>query len=96
MAFSPECPKGGFPMSCARAAAATIAPKSLAWYPWMVCRCGYFSISFAPTFLPSVLPTTLTSKLWVSLVCTKSVWDKGMTWVLSCKLLNSEEKIILS
>jgi len=30
MAFSPECPKGGFPISCAKAAAATMAPKSLA------------------------------------------------------------------
>ena len=28
MAFSPEWPKGGFPMSCANEAAATIAPKS--------------------------------------------------------------------
>ena len=31
--FSPLCPKGGFPISCANAAAAVIAPKSLGWYP---------------------------------------------------------------
>jgi len=30
IAFSPECPNGGFPISCANDAAATIAPKSFA------------------------------------------------------------------
>jgi len=29
MAFSPECPKGGFPKSCARQAAATMSPISV-------------------------------------------------------------------
>ena len=33
IAFSPECPKGGFPISCMTEAAATIAPKSLKVYP---------------------------------------------------------------
>ena len=95
IAFSPECPKGGFPMSCITEAAATIAPKSLKVYPKSA-KFGWRSNKTFPTFLPRVRPTTETSKLCVKRVCTKSVSESGITWVLSCRLLKADENIIRS
>src|SRR5690606_24411919 len=62
IAFSPECPNGGFPISWANDAAATIAPKSLISYPKSF-RYGYFSRINLPTLLPNERPTTETSRL---------------------------------
>ena len=85
MAFSPLCPKGGFPISWAKAAAATIAPKSLGLITVNLLVNGGVGASETsfPAKRPKLLATTDTSKLWVSRVWTKSVLEKGMTWVLS-------------
>ena len=82
-------------MSCDNAAAATMAPKSFERYPFSF-NSGYFSRTYLPTMRPKDLATTETSRLCVSLVCTKSVLESGTTCVLSCKLLKESEKIILS
>ena len=50
----------------------------------------------SPASLPKLRATTETSKLWVSRVWTKSVLEKGMTCVLSCKLRKAEENTIRS
>ena len=83
-------------MSWAKEAAATIAPKSFGWYPKVDLNWGCFLVISLPANLPILLPTTETSRLWVNLVWTKSVFEKGITWVLSWRLLKEEEKTILS
>jgi len=94
IAFSPEWPKGGLPISWARQAAATTSPK------WNFVK-SFFNFGFrpsirSPTKLPSDLPTTETSKLWVNLVWTKSLSGRGNTCVLSCNLLKAGENTIRS
>ena len=69
MALSPECPKGGFPKSCARQAADTMAPASLRWLPD---SSGCFCRSAREISLPKERPTLDTSRLWVSRLWTNT------------------------
>jgi len=61
IASSPECPKGGFPISCARQAAATISPK------WKLVNSAFNSLCLSricfPMRFPSDLPMHDTSRL---------------------------------
>ncbi|CCY65013.1 unknown [Prevotella sp. CAG:1124] len=90
IAFSPECPNGGLPMSCARHAVLTIVP---------ICgnsvsaSSGLCFITPWATSLPSESPTLATSRLWVRRLCTKILPGKGNTWVLFCMRLNGAENI---
>ena len=90
MAFSPECPKGGFPRSWARHAADTMEPISV------MCvseSAGCFFRSSAATSFPNERPTHETSRLWVRRLCTKMLPGSGNTWVLFCRRRNGAEKI---
>ena len=58
-----------------------MAPKSLLLYPSISFKFGFLFNNSSPASLPSVLATTETSKLWVNLVWTKSVLEKGITWL---------------
>jgi hypothetical protein len=60
--FSPEWPNGGFPISCAKEAAATIAPNHSYGTHRLLLNEVFFYI-FLPTNRPKDLPTTDTSKL---------------------------------
>ena len=90
MESSPECPKGGFPISWAKQAAAIRAPMSegvlFSKTFFTTSSSSLSSINFA-TNLPKERPTDATSKLCVKRVCTKSNSGKGITCVLSCSLL---------
>jgi hypothetical protein len=61
IAFSPEWPNGGFPISCAKEAA-TIAQNHSYGTHRLLLNEGIFSY-FLPTNRPKDLPTTDTSKL---------------------------------
>ena len=79
MAFSPECPKGGLPISWARHAVATICPISSNRVP---CSSGCFRVMARATSHPNDIPTLATSKLCVNLLWTKMLPGRGNTWVL--------------
>jgi hypothetical protein len=79
IAFHPECPNGGFPISCANEAAATIAPNH-SYENRALLLNGIFLNYFLSNQSSKERPTTETSKLCVSL-CTKSVLDSGITCV---------------
>ena len=90
MAFSPECPNGGLPMSWARQAVLTIVPicvKSVS------ASSGCLLTRAASTSLPSDMPTLATSRLWVSRLCTKMLPGSGNTCVLFCIRRKGAEKI---
>ena len=95
MASSPACPKGGFPISCVSAAAATMEPIPAAVIP-LEASLGYFSSKISPAALPKDRPTEDTSKLCVNRVCTKACSGRGKTWVLSWRFRKGAEKIIRS
>ena len=92
-AFSPLCPKGGFPRSCARHAVATICPICSTSESF---SSGLFLTSSCATSLPSDIPTLATSSECVSLLCTKMLPGSGNTCVLFCSRRNGAEKISLS
>ncbi len=90
MAFSPEWPKGGLPMSCAKQAALTIVPISSNKVPF---SSGCILLNSWTTSFPNDMPTHATSKLWVSRLCTNTEPGSGNTCVLFCNLRKGAEKI---
>ena len=90
MARSPECPNGGFPKSCAKHAAETMAPIS---DMWVSASSGCFDKSWVAMVLPNERPTQDTSKLWVRRLWTKILPGSGKTWVLFCKRRKGAENI---
>ena len=90
MAFSPEWPNGGFPMSWARHAVLTMVPisGSIVSVKWL-----FPAIMRAATSLPSDIPTLATSSEWVRRLCTKMLPGSGNTCVLFCSRRNGAEKM---
>jgi hypothetical protein len=79
--FSPECPKGGFPISCANEAAATIAQNHSYESHALPSNTD---ISQLFSFQPNVLKNVPLPKLnCASNECTKSILESGITCVLS-------------
>jgi hypothetical protein len=81
--------QGGFPISCANEAAATIA-KIIHMKAMHFLQIRIFLNYFLSTKRPKERPTTETSKLCVKRVCTKSILESGS--VLSWRLLKAAEK----
>ena len=77
-------------MSWARHAVLTMVPISSNSVPASV---GSRLIISCATSLPSDIPTLATSRLWVSLLCTKMLPGRGNTCVLFCMRRNGAENI---
>ena len=90
MVRSPECPKGGLPMSWARHAAPTISTMWLSFSAAAVP--AYFGCSWIYTSLASDLPTLDTSRLCVRRLWTKMLPGSGNTCVLFCNRRKGDEK----
>ena len=90
IAFSPECPKGGLPISCAKHAIATTVPISSISVP---ASSGWRRITSLATSLPRDIPTLATSRLCVRRLWTKILPGKGNTCVLFCSRRNGAEKM---
>src|SRR5579872_7602810 len=92
MAFSPEWPKGGLPISCNKHDVATIVPMSLA----TMGKLGYLRSMPAAAPSPRERPMVATSIECVSRVRTKSCGSKENTCALLRSLLKEELKTTLS
>ena len=77
-------------MSCARQPAEMMEPISVMLSGRLS---PYFSLRSFATALPNERPTQDTSRLCVSLLCTKILPGRGNTCVLFCSLRKGEEKM---
>ena len=80
-------------MSCAKQAVDTMVPISS---KRVEANSGCFFFNSRATSLPNDMPTHDTSRLWVSLLWTKTEPGRGNTCVLFCILRKGAEKMILS